>query len=92
MQNVASSDDSIHVRYRTDGVNSDDNLWLFNRADGSAANGTWGTGGYFNASGSVLLYLESGQTADLYWSSTGAIGVHGNAQGSWSRWYGYLVG
>ena len=92
LQNVASSDDAIHLRYRTNGADNDENTYLFNRADGSAANGTVGYQGYLNVVGSVLLHLESGDTADLYWTSSGAIGVHGNATGTWSRMYGYLVG
>lgn len=92
LQNVASSDDSIHLRYRTNGNDSDEKVYLFNRTDGSTANGTFGTGGYLNVTGSVLLHLESGDTADLYWTANGAIGVHGNTNGTWSRMYGYLVG
>ena len=91
LEGVGSSDDGIHLRYRVNSVTNDDNTWLFERIDGAAANGSPGYQGYINCVGSVVLYLEAGDTADLYWTSTGSIGVHANTNGTWSRMYGYLV-
>lgn len=94
LQNVASSDDNIHVYYmfNDDTSNTNGNNWLFNRTDGSAANGTQGYGGYLNTVGGALMELDKNDTVHVRVSASGAITVHGNSSASWTNWSGYLVG
>lgn len=89
-QDVATSDDSIHTYYR---VNSNSATgYLFDRADGTDANGYSGTGGYLNSRGNGLIQLAVNDTVDLYFTCTGSIQIHGNSNSNWSQFYGYLVG
>ena len=89
-QDVATSDDSIHTYYR---INSNSATgYLFDRADGTDANGYSGTGGYLNSRGNGLMQLAVNDTVDMYFTCTGSIQIHGNSNSSWSQFYGYLVG
>ena len=90
-QGVATTDDSLHTHLRINGADSE-STWLWDRADGLDANGYSGTGGYLNSRGAAGLYLDANDTAELFYSCSGAIQVHGNTNKSWSQWSGYLVG
>lgn len=90
-QGVATTDDSLHTHLRVNSA-ADENTWLWDRADGQDANGYSGSGGYLNSRGAAGMYLSANDTAELYYTCTGAIQVHGNQNKSWSQWSGYLIG
>ena len=90
-ESVATSDDGITVHYFKNGT-SDTSSWLFDRADGTDANGYSGSGGYLNSRGSGTITLAVNDYVNLNVYASGAIGVHGNTNQSWSQWYGYLIG
>lgn len=90
-ESVATSDDGITVHYFKNGT-SDASSWLFDRADGTDANGYSGSGGYLNSRGSGTILLAVGDYVNMNIYASGAIGVHGNSNASWSQWYGYLIG
>ena len=90
-QDVATSDDGIELQYRVNGAD-DDKKYQFDRADGTDANGYSGSGGYLNSRGAGAMQLTAGQYVSVFLAASGAIGVHGNSNSSWSQWYGYLIG
>ena len=90
-QDVATSDDGIELQYRVNGAD-DDKKYQFDRADGTDANGYSGSGGYLNSRGAGAMQLTAGQYVSVFLQASGAIGVHGNSNSSWSQWYGYLIG
>ena len=90
-QDVAGSDDGIELQYRINGAD-DDKKYQFDRADGTDANGYSGSGGYLNSRGAGAMQLTAGEYVSVFLAASGAIGVHGNSNKTWSQWYGYLIG
>lgn len=90
-QDVATSDDGISLQYRVNGAD-DDKKYQFDRADGTDANGYSGMGGYLNSRGAGAMQLTAGEYVSVLVAASGAIGVHGNSDQTWSQWYGYLIG
>ena len=91
LQSVATSDDGITVHYYKNDTD-DSNKWMFDRADGTDANGYSGSGGYLNSRGAGAMQLSAGDYVTVLVYASGAVGVHGNSQHSWSQWCGYLIG
>jgi len=87
LQNVATSDDSIHISFHKNGSL---NQYANARYEGEAANGNLGFGGYLPIIGTTLQDLAANDYIEINLYSSGSIWLYNDS--TWTRYYGYLLG
>ena len=90
LQDVANSDDQIHISMTYGFASGGTQLHFFSRTPGESANGYVGYGGYLPWNGSIMFNMAVNDTVKMGVGSNGNIGVYDDR--SQNRFQGFLVG